>query len=94
MALNNFTDREAIERVIALRDRLELDPELPLADRWADKDALAQVINLAEKADKIRTKTAQEIYDNASDREDKWAGVVELQELAEIVKEYGAEVGE
>lgn len=50
MALNNFTDREAIERVIELRDRLELDDDLPIVERWADKDALAQVINLAEKA--------------------------------------------
>lgn len=47
MALNVFTDDEAIDKVIALRDRLPLDEELPLQERWEDKDALAIVINLA-----------------------------------------------
>lgn len=51
MALNNFSDREAIEIVIALRDKLELDFDLPLQERWREKDALAIVIGLAsEKA--------------------------------------------
>lgn len=54
MALNNFTDNEAIEICIALRDRLELDDELPLKERWRDKDALAQIINLAEEFIKQR----------------------------------------
>ncbi len=49
MALNNFTDNEAIEICIALRDKLELDYELPLEERWREKDALAQVINLARE---------------------------------------------
>ena len=54
MPLNNFTDNEAIERVVALRDKLELDPDLPIKDRWADKDALAQVILLAIEAKKAK----------------------------------------
>lgn len=54
MALNNFTDNEAIDRVIALRDKLELDYDLPLKERWADNDALAQVINLAVEAVKLK----------------------------------------
>lgn len=49
MALNNFTDNEAIERCISLRDNLSFDDELDLVRRWANKDALAQVINLAVK---------------------------------------------
>lgn len=49
MALNNFTDEEAIGHCINLRDRLPFDEELELIPRWADKDALAQVINLAVK---------------------------------------------
>ena len=53
MALNNFTDNEAIEIAIALRDRLELNPELPWQERWREKDALAQVINLAEKGAQV-----------------------------------------
>lgn len=47
MALNNFTDNEAIEICISLRDKLSMDDALPLKERWAEKDALAQVINLA-----------------------------------------------
>lgn len=49
MALNNFTDMEAIEIVIALRDRLpfDFDEKTPVAEKWRDRDALAQVINLA-----------------------------------------------
>ena len=49
MALNNFTDNEAIEICIAIRDNLALDYELDLQDRWRSKDALAQVINLAQE---------------------------------------------
>lgn len=45
--LNNFSDQEAIEIAVAIRDRLELDNERPLPERWAEKDAMAQVINLA-----------------------------------------------
>lgn len=49
MALNSFTDEEAIEICILLRDKLELDFDLPLQMRWREKDALAHLINLAEK---------------------------------------------
>lgn len=49
MVLKNFTDNEAIERCISLRDNLPFDDELDVVRRWADKDALAQVINLAVK---------------------------------------------
>lgn len=94
MALNNFTDAEAIERVIALRDRLKVNHELPLVEQWADKDALAQVINLAVKAEQIRKETAREIYTRACASEDCWANIVELDELVEIVKDYGVEVKE
>lgn len=45
--LNKFSNKEAIERCIALRDRLPMDEALGLAERWADKDALAQLINIA-----------------------------------------------
>ena len=49
MALNNFTDEEAIEIVIALRDNLpfDFDEETSVSEKWRDRDALAVVINLA-----------------------------------------------
>lgn len=47
--LNNLTNDEALEICRKIRDRLELDNELPLQERWREKDALAQIINLAEK---------------------------------------------
>lgn len=49
MALNNFTDEEAINIVIALRDNLsfDFDEDTPVAEKWRDRDALAVVINLA-----------------------------------------------
>lgn len=49
MALNNFTDNEAIEICISIRDNLALDYELELEDMWRERDALAQVINLAKE---------------------------------------------
>lgn len=51
MALNNFTDEEAIEIVIALRDNLPFDfsEETSVAEKWRSRDALAQVINLASE---------------------------------------------
>lgn len=49
MALNNFTIDEAIEIGISIRDKLELDFDLPLQERWREKDALALLINIAEK---------------------------------------------
>lgn len=53
MALNNFNLQEAIEICIALRDKLELDMDLPIKERWREKDALAKVINAAaEEIDK------------------------------------------
>lgn len=58
MTLNNFTDEEAIEIVIALRDILPFDYELPLKERWAKHDALAQVINLASERAKEKKKNA------------------------------------
>ncbi len=51
MALNEFTIKEAIEVCIALRDKLELDMELPLQERWREKDALSKIINIAEKVE-------------------------------------------
>lgn len=62
MALNNFTDSEAIDRCIALRDRLPFDDELNLVPRWADKDALAQVINLADDHSKLVDKNTKLTY--------------------------------
>lgn len=49
MALNDFTDEEAINIVILIRDNLPFDfnEETPVAEKWRDRDALAQVINLA-----------------------------------------------
>lgn len=47
MALNNFTDDEAVEIAIGLRNNLKIDFELPLQEQWREKDALAIVINLA-----------------------------------------------
>lgn len=50
MALNKFTDNEAIEECIALRDRIiqeNSDKGLPLKERWYIPDCLAVVINLA-----------------------------------------------
>lgn len=49
MALNNFNLQEAIEICIALRDKLELDMDLPIKERWREKDALSKIINIAEK---------------------------------------------
>lgn len=49
MALNNFTDNEAIEKVIQLRDELPLDENKPLKERWEMKDALAHVVNRLEE---------------------------------------------
>lgn len=49
MALNNFTDNEAIEICISIRDNLALDYELDLQDRWREKDALAFLINKFKK---------------------------------------------
>lgn len=49
MALNNFTDNEAIEICISIRDNLALDYELELEDRWKDKEALTFVINKLKK---------------------------------------------
>ena len=49
MAMNDFTLKEAIEICVALRDKLELDFDLPLKERWREKDALAKVINAAAK---------------------------------------------
>lgn len=54
MALNNFTDSEAIEVCIALRDKLPFDENLSLKENWREKDALAQIIGLAEE--RIREK--------------------------------------
>ena len=48
MALNNFTDEEAIEIVIEIRQELPLDLNKPLVERWRDKDALAHVVNKLE----------------------------------------------
>lgn len=50
MALNKFTDNEAIEECIALRDRIiqeNSDKGLPLKEIYREADALAVVINLA-----------------------------------------------
>ena len=58
--LNNFTDREAIEIAIEVRDELPMDLSLPLKRRWREKDALAQVINLAEKVIKAKEEKANE----------------------------------
>lgn len=54
MAVNTFTDREAIEIVTALRDKLPLLEGDTIAEMWRVKDALAQVINLAEE--QVKTK--------------------------------------
>lgn len=66
MALNNFTDSEAIEKVIQLRDELPLDDSKPLKERWEMKDALAYVVNRLEeliekdkKAEEITRERAQ-----------------------------------
>lgn len=56
MALNNFTDNEAVEIVIGLRNNLKIDFELPLQEQWREKDALAIVINLA--IERIKEKKA------------------------------------
>ena len=45
MALNHFTDEEAIEIVIDLRQELPLDLCEPIPERWKTRDALAHVIN-------------------------------------------------
>lgn len=55
MALNNFTIDEAIEIGISIRDKLEMDFDLPLQERWREKDALAFLINMAEKAKEKET---------------------------------------
>ena len=49
MALNEFTLDEAIEICIAIRDKLELAPELSLEEAWREKDALAMLINFADE---------------------------------------------
>lgn len=58
--LNKFTDREAIEIAVEVRDELPMDLTLPLQRRWREKDALAQVINLAEEALKARGKANED----------------------------------
>lgn len=61
MALNNFTDEEAIEVVIALRDRIPFDfnEEMPVAKKWRDRDALAQIINLASERAKEKKESGK-----------------------------------
>ena len=49
MALNSFTIDEAIDICTKVRDALEFDFDLPLKERWREKDALAFLINIAEK---------------------------------------------
>ena len=60
MALNNFTDEEAIEIAIAVREGLpfDFDEETPVAEKWRNRDALAQVINLASEMAKEKKKNA------------------------------------
>lgn len=58
--LNKLTDREAIEIAIMVRDELPMDLTLPLQRRWREKDALAQVINLAEEALKAKDKANED----------------------------------
>lgn len=45
MSLNNFTDEEAIEIVIEIRQELPLNLNEPLVERWRNRDALAHVVN-------------------------------------------------
>ena len=53
--INNFSNEEAIEIVIQHRDEIGFDLSSDYAGRWATKDALAQVINLArERAEEIK----------------------------------------
>ncbi len=61
MALNNFTDEEAIEVVIALRDNLsfDFDEDTPVAEKWRDRDALAQIINLASERAKEKKESGK-----------------------------------
>lgn len=58
--LNELTDSEAIEIAIMVRDELPMDLTLPLVRRWREKDALAQVINLAEEALKAKGKANED----------------------------------
>ena len=46
--LNKFTDQEAIEIAIEVRDNLELNGDLPLQERWREKDAIAHIVNRLE----------------------------------------------
>lgn len=47
--LNNISVKEAVDIAIVIRDKLELNCDLPLRQRWLEKDALAVLINYAEK---------------------------------------------
>lgn len=47
--MNDLTNNEAIEICMTLRDELPLDDNLPLKERWKNKDAMAIVINLAKQ---------------------------------------------
>lgn len=52
MAINNFTNEEAIEICIQLRDRVLIQnskERYPIKRLWLEPDALAKVINLAQK---------------------------------------------
>lgn len=52
MALNNFTLKEAIEICISLRDRIireNAEKGLCLYEMYREPDALAKLINIAEK---------------------------------------------
>lgn len=46
--LNDLTVKQAISLCVCIRDKLELDFDLPLEERWKEKDALATLINYAE----------------------------------------------
>lgn len=52
--LNDLTISEAAEVCTQIRDKLELDPNLPLKERWLEKDALALIINMALAFDEVR----------------------------------------
>lgn len=59
MALNKFTDNEALAICREVRDRVIKDNTekgLPLKELWREPDALAQVINLATECVKQRNK--------------------------------------
>lgn len=61
MALNNFTDEEAINIVIALRDNLsfDFDEDALVAEKWRNRDALAVVINLASERAKEKKESGK-----------------------------------